>query len=187
MKPVVQHGLGSVHPNVISLIALAFGLLAAAVVTQQMYAIGLVLWLINRILDGIDGLAARVHGKQSDFGGYLDLLLDFIVYLTFPIAFVVAEPSTVKLWALVGLLSIYVLNTLSWTVLSALLEKRQQQSQRQTSVEMPTGLIEGAETIVFYVLFCLLPGQIAVLFSVMAVLVLVTASQRIAWAYRYLN
>jgi hypothetical protein len=47
---------------------------------------------------------------------------------------------------------------------------------------MPSGLIEGAETIIFYTLFLLLPGALVPLFWLMAALVLLTAGQRMVWA-----
>lgn len=184
MTPLAQQFLASIHPNWVSFMALVVGLLSALAILNHAFLPGLALWWLNRILDGIDGLVARVHHKQSDFGGYLDLLLDFVVYLAVPLAFVVALPTTANLWAVVALFSIYILNLLSWTTLAALLEKRMMQSTtRLTSMEMPTGLIEGAETILFYTLFFLLPGSLAPLFGLMAVLVLFTASQRIWWAY----
>jgi len=187
MTPMVHYMSTSIHPNVISIIALGVGLLAVGAIMVEAYLLGLVLWLLNRILDGLDGVVARVHHKQSDFGGYLDLLLDFIVYLAVPIAFIYAMPTAANLWAGIALLSVYVINLLSWTTLSALLEKRQLQThKRLTSLEMPTGLIEGAETIAFYGLFCLLPNYVAYLFLVMSVLVLYTAGQRVWWAYKKL-
>lgn len=188
LLPMTQQLLGWIHPNVISFIALLVGLWAAAATLQGSYWLGLVLWLMNRVLDGLDGLVARVHHKQSDFGGYLDLLLDFVVYLAVPIAFVASMPTTANLWSGIALLAVYVLNTLSWTTLSAVLEKRKMQNQaRLTTMEMPTGLIEGAETIFFYVLFFLLPAYLDVLFYTMALLVLFTAMQRVWWAYRHLS
>lgn len=188
LLPMAQQLFATVHPNVVSFVALGVGLLSAAAVVYEAFLPGLVLWLLNRILDGLDGVVARAHGKQSDFGGYLDLLLDFVVYLAIPVAFLLVNPSMANMWAGVALLSAYVLNLLSWSTLSAILEKRQLQSQaRLTTVEMPTGLIEGAETIAFYALFYLFPGSTAYLFSVMAILVLFTAGQRVWWAYRYLE
>ncbi len=185
LTPLAGQWLASIHPNTISGIALVFGLAAAWAAWQQWYGWALVLWLANRILDGLDGVVARVHHKQSDFGGYLDLLLDFVVYLAIPIAFVAAAPTILHLWALVALLSSFVLNLLSWSVLSAILEKTRTDSlHRQTTVAMPAGLIEGAETIVFYSLFFMLPAAIGPLFLLMAALVFVTAIQRVGWAYR---
>lgn len=188
MMPMADQLMGSIHPNVVSVIALGVGLLSAAAIINQAYAAGLVLWLLNRVLDGLDGVVARAHDKQSDFGGYLDLLLDFIVYLAIPIALIVAQPTQINLWAGITLLAIYVLNLLSWTTLSTLIEKRSLQSEnRLTSVEMPTGIIEGAETIFFYCLFILFPTYLPHLFVVMSLLVLVSAIQRVWWAYHNLQ
>ena len=129
MVPLARHLFGSVHPNVISFVAMGVGVVTIVAILNQLYVIGLVLWLLNRVLDGLDGVIARVHDKQSDFGGYLDLLLDFVVYLAIPIAFLWVIPTQVNLWAGIALLAAYVINLLSWTSLSALLEKRQHQSR----------------------------------------------------------
>lgn len=187
LQPLAQRWFGRIHPNWISVAALGFGLACALAAWQQHYWAALLLWAINRMLDGLDGVVAREHAKQSDFGGYLDLFLDFIVYLAVPIAIAAAQPSSTLLWATIALLSAFVLNLLSWSVLSAILEKRAAtEVGRRTTVAMPGGLIEGAETIIFYTLFLLLPGYAALLFAIMAALVLVTAAQRVAWAARHL-
>ncbi len=188
LTPLVVRFAGAIHPNWVSVVALGVGLASAGAVLAGAPGWGLALWAGNRVLDGLDGLVARVHDKQSDFGGYLDLLLDFVVYLAVPLAFMVATPTSLNLWAGVTLLSSYILNILSWSVLSAILEKQQRKSVgRITTVEMPTGLIEGAETILFYSLFFLLPAYVGWLMLLMGVLVLFTAGQRVLWAYRTLS
>jgi phosphatidylglycerophosphate synthase len=188
LTPLAVRFAGSIHPNWVSVMALGVGLASAGAVMAGAPGWGLALWAGNRVLDGFDGLVARVHDKQSDFGGYLDLLLDFVIYLAIPLAFITAAPTQFNLIAGLVLLSSYVINTLSWTVLSALLEKQKRQSAgRLTAVEMPTGLIEGAETILLYSLFFLLPGLVGGLMMLMGVLVLFTAAQRVVWAYRTLD
>jgi CDP-alcohol phosphatidyltransferase len=47
---------------------------------------GLFLWLLNRVLDCLDGSVARCRGQASDMGGFADLLADFIVYSLIPIS-----------------------------------------------------------------------------------------------------
>jgi phosphatidylglycerophosphate synthase len=204
LEPIATQALAGVHPNSISAAALVVGLLAAAAAWQGMLWLGLLLWIGNRVLDGLDGVVARKYGKQSDFGGYLDLALDYVVYLAIPVAFVALEPSPLRFWGGLLLISSFVLNLMSWSVLSAILEKRrwqaaarsqeregarafgrqpERQPERQTTVEMPPGLIEGAETIAFYTLFFLLASQVSFLFLLMALLVFFTAAQRIWWAY----
>jgi hypothetical protein len=108
--------------------------------------------------------------------------------LLIPLAFVWAQPSPQNLWALIFLLVSFQINTLSWTLLSAIVEKRHQNdTARLTTVEMPTGLIEGAETVIFFSLFFLLPGIVHLLFGIMGALVFFTAGQRIWWAWRNLR
>ncbi len=188
LAPLVQRFLAEVSPMSLTVAAVGVGLLSAAAVIGGYLWLGLVLWLLNRGLDGLDGLVARVHSKKSDLGGYFDLMLDFVIYLAVPISFVIATPSAHRIWALIFLLASYQINTLSWTLLSAILEKRHlaNASNRLTSIEMPAGLIEGAETVVFYSLFFLLPAYITHLFVIMGVLVLVTVVQRVWWAHKYL-
>jgi phosphatidylglycerophosphate synthase len=188
LMPVAQGWFEAVHPNAVSCAALAVGLLSAVAVMFHAYWLGLGLWLLNRLLDGLDGVVARAHNKQSDLGGYLDLFLDYIVYLAVPVAFVVAVPTMANLWAGLALFASYYLNTMSWMGLSPLVEKhRRQPATRFTSLEMPTGLIEGTETVIFYALFYCLPDYSAHLFLLLAVLVCVTAAQRLWWAYRQLS
>ncbi|MCB0064962.1 MAG: CDP-alcohol phosphatidyltransferase family protein [Caldilineaceae bacterium] len=188
LTPMIGSAFASIHPNTLSVIAMLIGLGSVVAIVWQLYTIGLFLWAVNRVMDGLDGVVARVYQKQSDFGGFLDLVLDFVIYLTVPIAFLIAMPTAANLWAGIALLTSYVMNSISWTTLAALLEKRQRHStDRLTSMEMPTGLVEGAETILFYTLFYLFPAHIAPLFSLMAGLVLFTAGQRVWWAYYHLR
>jgi len=188
LEPLARSFFRSVSPNLISFVALLPGLLSAAAIVQGEMGWGIGFWLLNRALDGLDGVVARTHDKQSDFGGYLDLLLDYLVYLAIPIAFVIATPTPAHAWTVVALLAAYQINSLSWTLLSSLLEKRQTAAvNRLTSIEMPAGLIEGAETVIFYTLFFLLPVYIPWLFGVMAALLVVTAIQRVWWAWHNLE
>ena len=188
LTPMAGQLFAAIHPNTVSIVALLIGLGSVGAIMVEYYWVALLLWVVNRIMDGLDGVIARVHHKQSDFGGFLDLYLDFVIYLTVPLAFIWAMPTTANLWAGLALIGSYVMNSISWTTLAALLEKRQRQTtNRLTSMEMPTGLIEGAETMVFYTLFYFFPTQIALLFAIMAVLVYFTAAQRVWWAYKNLQ
>lgn len=43
---------------------------------------------------------ARKFDKQTEFGGYLDIVLDFLVYGIVPVGLVVADPTTTNYLAL---------------------------------------------------------------------------------------
>lgn len=176
---------GSIHPTIITLASLVVGLAGAYFLTQQQYAWGLIGWGLNRILDGLDGTVARMFRKQSDLGGYLDILVDFVIYALIPVALVVGRPSTAGYLSLTFLLVSFYINSASWMYLSAILEKRARGAANQgelTSVTMPRGLIGGAETVIFYSLFILLPQHLVTLFGLMGGLVLLTVGQRLVWA-----
>jgi hypothetical protein len=73
--------------------------------------------------------------------------------------------------------------------LAALLEMRREGAATRgetTTITMPPGIIAGAETVVFYTLFFLLPAHQAALFTLMAVLVLANVALRLYWAARHL-
>ncbi|MBA4048261.1 MAG: hypothetical protein C0476_06945, partial [Sphingomonas sp.] len=57
-----------VTANQVTLLGMAIGLVAAAAIGVQHYAIGLGLIALSRVLDGLDGAIARATAK-SDFGG----------------------------------------------------------------------------------------------------------------------
>ena len=189
LEPAAKR-LSEVSPLIITLLGLGVGVLAALAVALGYPRISRGLWLINRFLDGLDGELARMCELESDLGGYFDIMADLAVYTLIPLglAFYVGTPAA---WlALAVMLAVFYVNAGSWMYLAALLEKRRQGALARgevTSITMPAGLIEGAETIVFYCLFLLLPQFIAPLFVLLASLVVLTTLQRLDWAYRYLR
>ncbi|MBN1666109.1 MAG: CDP-alcohol phosphatidyltransferase family protein, partial [Anaerolineales bacterium] len=92
--------MGYLSPNAVTVIALFFGLGSAILAGYGLYLWAFAFWLINRALDGLDGLLARLHDRQDDFGGYLDILLDFVSYAALPIGLVVGAPTSERYLAL---------------------------------------------------------------------------------------
>jgi hypothetical protein len=71
--------------------------------------------------------------------------------------------------------------------LSSLAERRSLAGGDERSLRLGGGLAEGTETVVVYVLFCLLPGQAAGIAWGFAAAVGVTAVQRVVTGLRLLN
>lgn len=188
LEPLVKR-LGQVSPAFLTLTGLGVGLLAALIAALGYPWPALGMWLVNRLIDGLDGELARFRDTQSDFGGYLDIMADLCVYAALPIGLTLAQPSASAWFALAALLGSFYINAGSWMYLAALLEKRALGAARRgekTSITMPTGIIEGTETVVFYTLFLALPPFFVPLFWTLAILVLVTTVQRLLWAYKTL-
>ncbi|MFB9950937.1 CDP-alcohol phosphatidyltransferase family protein [Rhizobium puerariae] len=75
-KPLAAAG---VHPNYVTLAGAFFAFLAVLLFLDGRnlpLAIGGICWLIGGILDEADGEVARLQGKESTFGSWLDLTLD---------------------------------------------------------------------------------------------------------------
>lgn len=179
-----------VGPNALTLMSLAVTLGAAALAWAGLPLIALTAWLAGRLLDGLDGSVARQRGQATDLGGYLDMLADTIGYAAVPIGVALAVDRTSGWIAVSVLLGAFFVNTISWTYLSALLEKRgagAASTGELTSITMPPALIEGTETIVLFALFVALPQWAPWLFAVMAVLVGVNVLQRVVWARLHLD
>lgn len=189
LRPVAGH-LGRISPNAITILAMMVGLAAAGAAGLQWYWAALILWLLNRVLDGLDGMVARAHARQSDFGGYLDIVLDFVVYAAVPVGLYLGKPSEALALALILLLSSFYINAASWIYLSAILEKRAAGASARgelTTVAMPSGLVGGTETILFYSVFLLWPDGLPWLFAAMTVMVMLGVGQRLRWARRNLT
>jgi phosphatidylglycerophosphate synthase len=179
--------LASVSPAFITLLGLLTGLAAAWLAAIGSVLPSLLVWLLSRVSDGLDGLVARRFNKQSDFGGYLDIVCDFAVYAAVPISLTLSQPTTRNFIALAVMLASFYVNAASWMYLSALLEKRAARDvSTQTSIIMPAGLIGGTESITAFCIFLLFPAYIAPLFVVFSALVFVTVLQRLLWAWRNL-
>ncbi len=182
--------VAKLNPTVVTGIALLVGIAAALSLAYGQYWLGLGLWVVNRVLDGLDGTIARLTEQQTDLGGYLDILSDMVIYAIIPIALVIASPSPALYIALAALLASFYINAGSWMFLSSILEKRNQgarSQEEQTTVTMPTGLIEGAETIAFFCAFIIFPKALLWLFIAMTILVTYTMLQRIIWAAKYIK
>ncbi|GIK75702.1 MAG: hypothetical protein BroJett021_46900 [Chloroflexota bacterium] len=188
LRPIASQ-LRPISPNTITVIALIVGLGAAGAAAIQAYWLALGLWLLNRLLDGLDGMVARSFARQSDLGGYLDIMFDFVVYAAVPIGLYWADQNSTNALALIFLLGSFYINAASWIYLAAILEKRAAGARargERTTVAMPDGLIGGAETILFFCLFLSFPSALALLFAIMTGMVLIGVGMRLYWAQRNL-
>ncbi len=71
---VVFPFLGWFTPNQITLVAFLLGLGSCVFAYHDLVNYSFYLWLLNRLLDGLDGYVARKTNSSTDFGGYLDII-----------------------------------------------------------------------------------------------------------------
>lgn len=177
---LARFGIGA---NTVTLIGLLVGLGGAVAIATQSWALGLVLILINRLFDGLDGAIARAGGP-TDIGGYLDIVADFAFYVAVPVGFGIADPAN-TLPALV-LVASFVLTATSFLAFAVIAAKRGHESDAhgRKSFFYSTGLAEGAETIAVFTFMCLWPAAFVALAYGYAALCILTLFQRTALAFR---
>ena len=145
------------------------------------YPLALLLLLLNRVADGLDGSIARRAGV-TDVGGYLDIVLDLIFYSGVPFAFAVARPTLALPAAF--LIYSFIGTGGSFLAYATIAAKRgvTADPERKKSFYYAAGLIEGTETIVFFVVCCLYPEHFAVLAWTFGGLCWLTTAARITAA-----
>jgi phosphatidylglycerophosphate synthase len=173
-----------VSANAVTLSGAAVALACVAAIACRQYSLGLGLIALCRILDGLDGAVARAS-RRTDLGGYLDIVSDYVFYGGVPLAFAIAAPARNALPA-AALLASFLLTAASFLACAALAAQRGVTATppRQKSFFYSNGLIEGTETIAFFVAMTLWPARFATLAWVCAGLCVLTAIQRSAGAVR---
>ncbi|MDX2260516.1 MAG: CDP-alcohol phosphatidyltransferase family protein [Gemmatimonadales bacterium] len=148
-----------VTPNQITVSAFLLAIPSAYLVASGHAIAGVLLWLVSRLLDGFDGVVARMGGTATDFGGYLDITLDMAAYSAMAVGFGVLHPDHGTLFLLI--LTGYVLCGTTVLALSSILEREKAQlSGNDRTLQLTPGYAEAGETTIAYALFALFPGQI---------------------------
>ena len=176
-RALAAHGATA---DAVTLVGLGLGLISALAI-----ALGVSGWpvliplLAGRVVDGLDGAVARATGK-TDFGGYLDIACDFMFYGAIPLAFVIRDPAANGVAGAFLLFSFYV-NGASFLGYAIIAEKRgmQTDAQGEKSLFYAIGILEGTETIVFFIALCLWPQHFVPLAWAFGAACLITATLRV--------
>lgn len=179
-----QRGIGA---DKMTTIGFGIGVLSVIALAAGQFLIALLLLFLNRLADGIDGELARKNGS-TDAGAFLDIVLDFIFYAIFPLGFALYDPSANALAAAV-LIASFVGTGASFLAFDSF--------ARRQDIEHPdfaykglyylNGLAEGTETILAFVLMCLLPQHFVLIASVFALICVLTAANRVVFSYKTLR
>ncbi|WP_119301286.1 CDP-alcohol phosphatidyltransferase family protein [Dongia deserti] len=178
-----QRGLTA---NQITVVGFACGLATIGAIALQSYELALLLLLANRLADGIDGALARRVGA-TDLGGYLDIVLDFIIYSGTAFAFALAQPD--RALAAAFLIFSFMGTGSSFLAFAIFAAKRKLDGEAATnkSFYYLGGITEGTETILFFVIILLFPGWFPVAAYIYGTLCWLTTIGRIGAAVQRLR
>jgi phosphatidylglycerophosphate synthase len=146
----------AITANQVTVAGFACGLAAMAAIALQSYGLGLLLLLANRLADGVDGALARRNGA-TDLGGYLDIVLDFIIYSGAAFAFALAQPDHAV--AAAFLIFSFMGTGSSFLAFAIFAAKRKLDGEETAnkSFYYLGGITEGTETILLFVIVLLFP------------------------------
>lgn len=142
--------------NTVTVTGFALGLGALPALAFGFESIALFLIMANRLADGLDGAVARAT-EQTDFGAYLDIVLDFIFYAAVVVGFALYDTNNALVAAL--LIASFIGTGASFLAFAIIAAKRglDTEARGKKSFFYSGSLAEGTETIIFLVVVCLKP------------------------------
>ena len=179
-----------VTPDRLTLLGLVLGVGSAVAAGRSLWWLALALWLVSRLLDGLDGALARRRrrangGQDGGAGGFLDITADFLVYGSFVVGVALGSGGSLTPFLLV-LLAYYV-NGAAFLAFSSIAERRGVPIADGRSLSFIGGLAEGTETVFVHSLWCVIPEYAAQIAWVWAGVVALSAFQRIVTGYSTLR
>jgi phosphatidylglycerophosphate synthase len=150
-KPICALIPSFMTPNALTILAFVCGLGSCLVqtlsTTDDRVPAAIGLWLLNRLLDSLDGSLARSRGVASELGGFIDLLCDFIVYSFLPISIAFQQRDSLSHvdWLAIAVLeaSFHINNFVLFYAAAAAGKPK---ADEMTSVPMYPALVEGFES-----------------------------------------
>ena len=176
-----------ISPNHMTLIGFSFGVLMCLSIIIDQYLIAIIFLFLNRLADGLDGTMARLQ-TPTPLGGYLDIVLDFLIYSGFVLSFGITEQNNTLLSMV--LLFCYIGTGSTFLAKAAILPSLTNQNLNEEipkSFHYAVGLVEGTETIVFMVLCLLFPNLFIYFSFIFIILCLITIVFRIIVCYKELS
>lgn len=170
-----------ISANMLTIAGFIFSAFGFAAIASQHYGLTIILIAISRAMDGLDGPLAR-QTTATDFGGYLDIVFDFIFYAGTVFFFAVGRPD----FALPAAFLIFsFMGTGSSFLAYAIIATKHginHDRQGKKSFFYSHGITEGTETIAVLILICLFPERFDVIAYVFGGLCWVTTVIRIRQA-----
>lgn len=170
----------NIKANHITIIALFIGLLTGPYIYTNRPIIAIMLLWVSGLLDAVDGLVARKNKNTTAWGTLMDITFDRIVEITIIISLALKHPDA-RLELLILTSSIILSMTIFLTV-GALTEKR-----GMKSFYYQAGVAERTEGFILFSLMILFNKYLKITTNIFAVLVLITAFQRMIEARKILR
>ena len=184
------HILGSLflkfklNANIVSLLGFFFSFVSFFLILNFNFISALFFFILGRIMDGVDGNLANRMGR-TDFGGFLDIVFDFISYSLIPLAFILILNSNAFYGSI--LLASFFGTGSTFLALAIFERKNLLLDSHNKSFFQVGGLIGGGITIFFLSLMMIFPNSFNLISIIFSILCIIGTIERIYYAYNILN
>lgn len=173
LAPIIK--LININPNYYTIFGFILNLLSAYILVDDLLTGGILLGVAS-IFDMLDGISARINGRVTKFGAFLDSFLDRIsegfLFLGIAIHFALSVDLIGALISIIALIFSYLISYI-------------RARAEGLGIDCKVGLIERPERIII-VLIGLVFGHIKIFLIVLSCLSLITIFQRFFWVYKKL-
>jgi phosphatidylglycerophosphate synthase len=173
-----------VKAEALTVAGFAVGVAGCLAIVGDYYWLALFCLALNRLADLVDGAVARAS-RVTDWGGFLDILLDLLIYSGYVLAFAIGRPEN----ALAAAVLIYTFLATGASFLAAanIAARRgiTRESPEKKSFFYKAAIAEGAETTAYLVLICLFPGTFVTLTYGFAAICWLSVAGHFLWAHRF--
>lgn len=172
-----------ISANQLSLLGFCLALATGYSIWQQHFGCAIFFIIGNRLADGLDGFVARRARQDKNsrlLGGFIDISNDYVFYGLVPLAFAAAVPATNALPSSL-LLFAFLMTAVSFLAAALVHEGLLTQKnafQHSKSFFYSWGVMEGSETICFFIAACLFHQYYATMAVVVSIICFLTALLR---------
>ena len=173
-----------INANYISLFGLSMSFLSFYLVLKDLNIIALLVFLLGRILDGVDGIIAN-KTRITEFGGFIDIVFDLISYSLVPLAFILKDNSN----AIFGSILLTTFFGTSSTFFGIAIFENNKFIKRnpEKSFFHVGGFMGGSITIFFLSLMFIFTEKFNLIALIFSVLCILGTIERIFYAYTILD
>jgi len=156
-----------IHPDIITLMAFISGAIAGLCIAFGCIISALVLLWISGLLDILDGTVARLSGRSSKIGAFLDLVFDRMVESAIILGFFFFLPEHALAYLVFFIAVLF--NFTTFMVAGALFP-----NTGNKSMHYDIGLVERTETFFIFTLMLLWPTYVPIMLMIFNAIVFLT-------------
>ncbi len=161
------------HPNVITTLAFILGIVSFGFLSFGYTIHALILLWISGLFDVLDGTVARLVGKTSNLGAYLDLVFDRLVecFIILGFYFFMPEFTLSYLIFFIGMM----FNFTTFMLAGSLFK-----NTGNKSMHYDVGIVERTESFVFFSAMMIFPLYVPIILNVFNALMILTGIIRMS-------